>query len=442
MIDDTGVTPVPEFDLEARLRQALAAKAGDAPVGGADWGDLSARLAWATRRRQRVLAGAAGVALLVGAAGGYFGEAAASPGPLAARAGGSASATRGGPSSGADRALAPSPSGLASPQLCPGATGGSSGTEVGTANRVFIRTTTDGVTIRVYQMPSSGVPCVEPPTPLAGTGGTASSGSASASSGSAGSSGTTGSPPSSIMQIVPVSPEVTVELSDGDAVGQGAIASPECLVQPGLSITNGSGATGGAVLPPASPTPVDTTPTTTPTPTTTTVTPATTTPPSDTTTTTTTSTPTTTTTPPSEPQQLTTGSFGVQEGDPVWWVAVEVDSSVTSVRMTFPGGSSDQMAPVNGIAVLAGRVAPTVAAGGPGPYVVRGTLDLLGADGSVLKTVTLPEEPVPVPSPAPVPLQGGAAQGAPTVTPGAIIACPQAATATPQGQSSATTEKR
>jgi hypothetical protein len=132
----------------------------------------------------------------------------------------------------------------------------------------------------------------------------------------------------------------------------------------------------------------------------------------------------------------------VQEGDPVWWVAVEVDSTVASVRMTFPGGSTDQMAPVNGIAVLAGRVAPTVAAGGPGPYVVRGTLDLLGADGTVLRTVTLPQEPVAVPAPAPVPLPGGVAQGAPTVTPGAIIACPQAATATPQGQSSATTEKR
>jgi hypothetical protein len=287
------------------------------------------------------------------------------------------------------------------------------------------------VTIRVSQMPSSGVTCVEPPTPLAGTGGTggtASSGSGSASSGSAGSSGTTGSPPSSIMQIVPASPEVTVELSDGDAVGQGAIASPECLVQPGLGTTNGSSATGGAVLPPASPTPADTTPTT-PTPTTTTtIAPSTT-----TTTVTPTTTPPKTATPPSEPQQLTTGSFGVQEGDPVWWVAVEVDSSVTSVRMTFPGGSTDQMAPVNGIAVLAGRVAPTVAAGGSGPYVVRGTLDLLGADGSVLKTVTLPQEPVAVPSPAPVPLQGGVAQGAPTVTPGAIIACPQAATAAPRG---------
>jgi hypothetical protein len=134
----------------------------------------------------------------------------------------------------------------------------------------------------------------------------------------------------------------------------------------------------------------------------------------------------------------------VQEGDPVWWVAVEVDSSVTSVRMTFPDGSTDQMAPVGGIAVLAGHVSPTVASADPGPYVVRGTLDLFAADGSVVKTVTLPEQPVPVPAPVPgpVPQQGPVGEGAPTATPGAIVLCPQAATAAPPGQSSATTEKR
>jgi hypothetical protein len=261
------------------------------------------------------------------------------------------------------------------------------------------------------------------------------------------------------MQIVPLSPEVSVELSDNDAVGQGALSSAECLVQPGLGgtgttggtgtaggtgATSGTGATGGAVVPPATPGPVVTTitPTSTPTSTTTTTTSTTTT---TTPTSTTTTMPTTTTTnPPSEPRQLTTGSFGVQEGDPVWWVAVEVDSSVTSVRMTFPDGSTDQMAPVGGIAVLAGHVTPAVASADPGPYVVRGTLDLLAADGSVVTTVTLPQQPVPVPAPvpAPVPLPGGVGKGAPTVTPGAIVLCPQAATASPAGQSSATTEKR
>jgi hypothetical protein len=123
----------------------------------------------------------------------------------------------------------------------------------------------------------------------------------------------------------------------------------------------------------------------------------------------------------------------VQEGDPVWWVAVEVDSTVTSVRMTFPDGSTDQMAPVNGIAVLASHVTPAAAAAGSGPYTVRGTLELLGADGGVVKTVTLPEAAGPGPVPVPVPLQGGVGRGAPTVAPGAIVACPQPATATPRG---------
>src|SRR5580704_1118845 len=95
-------------DIEARLRHALIEKAGDEPVHGADWGDLVGRLASSTRRRQRVLAGAAALALLAGAAGGYLGEAAASPVPVATRgtvpraSSGGATASRGAaPSAGA-----------------------------------------------------------------------------------------------------------------------------------------------------------------------------------------------------------------------------------------------------------------------------------------------------------------------------------------------------
>ena len=167
-----AATPARDSDLEARLRQRPGGEGRRCAVGAADWGDLAGRLASSTRRRQRVLAGAAGLALLVGAAGGYFGEAAASPGPLAARRrdqGRQAAVDR---RREPTRASAPSASGLATPQICPGVTGGPSGTELGTATRVFIRTTADGVTIRVYQMPSPGVSCIEPPTPLAGAGGT------------------------------------------------------------------------------------------------------------------------------------------------------------------------------------------------------------------------------------------------------------------------------
>ena len=167
------------------------------------------------------------------------------------------------------------------------------------------------------------------------------------------------------------------------------------------------------------------------------------------TTTTTTTAPTTTPTPPTEPQQLTTGTFGVVEGHPVWWVGVEVGSTVTSVRMTFADGSTDQMAPVGGIAVLARRVSATVASADTGPYVVRGTLQLLDSAGNVVNTVTLPEQsapvpsPAPVPAPAPVPLPGPVAQGPQAAaTPGAIFVCPQPAKGAAQAQSSTTTEKR
>jgi hypothetical protein len=104
-----------------------------------------------------------------------------------------------------------------------------------------------------------------------------------------------------------------------------------------------------------------------------------------------------------------------------------VDSSVTSVQMTFPDGSTDQMTPVDGVAVLAQRVTPAVASAGTGPYVVRGSLQLSGATGSVLGTVTLPSgqsssSPVPLPTPAPepVPLNGGTQ----AVSPGVMVVCP------------------
>jgi hypothetical protein len=140
---------------------------------------------------------------------------------------------------------------------------------------------------------------------------------------------------------------------------------------------------------------------------------------------------------------LTTGTFGVVEGHPVWWVGVEVGSTVTSVRMTFADGSTDQMAPVGGIAVLARRVSATVASADTGPYVVRGTLQLLDSAGSVVTTVTLPEQPSPVPVPAPAPPPGPVAQGPQAAaTPGAIVVCPQPAKGAAQAQSSTTTEKR
>ncbi len=140
--------------------------------------------------------------------------------------------------------------------------------------------------------------------------------------------------------------------------------------------------------------------------------------------------------PGSEPEQgLTSGAFGVVEGDPVWWVAVQVGSAVADATVTFPDGSTDTMAPVGGVVVLAHHVAVTTAA--TSPYDVQGTVVLLGSSGDVLTTITLPQDapstpaPVPTPLPAPVPL--------PTpVTPPVTIPPAPGTTGTASGTAAAT----
>jgi hypothetical protein len=220
-------------------------------------------------------------------------------------------------------------------------------------------------------------------------------------------------------------------LSDGDAVGLGTISAAQCSVSPAQGVTggtsSGTGQSGSATTAPS--TGVVSPPV---------ITPGAPTPPA----TAITTVPTTTTSPQSEPQDLATGTFGVSEGDPVWWVAVEVGADVTSVQMTFPDGASDQMAPVDGIAVLAHKVSAAVASSGTGPDVVRGTLQLLGSGQSVVATVTLPQTSTPIQVPTPVltptPLEGGTS----SESSGAIVACPGSTTVTPPAQSSGTTEKR
>ena len=441
MSDDRASTPARPPDVEARLRALLARKAGGDPVTSADWGDLAGRLAASTRRRQRVLAAAAALALVVGAAGGYLGEAAASAGTVAARPGSGSAAHRAG-ASGGTAALAPS---AAAPGvMCPdgsgtgtSGTGASSSDGIGSATRLFIRTTTDGVTIRAYQDAQSAVSsCSVTLPPPAGSGSGSGSG-VNSSPGSTGSTGSAGSAGSAIMPLTPAAPDVTVELSDDDAVGQGAISAPVCVASPDQGSTGSTGSTGGAgstggtgagarsgaaPVPPSeglvSP-PVDIPD-----------------PPATTTTTGGQSAASS----QSEPRELASGTFGVLEGDPVWWVAVEVGTDVASVQMTFPDGASDQMGPVNGIAVLAHRVSTAVASLDPGPDVVRGSLQLLGSGGSVVATVTLPQEatPVPVPVPTPTPLN----EAAPSVSPGVVGECPPPPTLTPKAQSSGVTENR
>jgi hypothetical protein len=111
---------------------------------------------------------------------------------------------------------------------------------------------------------------------------------------------------------------------------------------------------------------------------------------------------------------VSSAAFGVAEGDPAWWVAVQVGSDVGSAKMTFADGSSDQMTPVDGVAVLAHHVPTQVASADPGPYTVRGTLELLGVDGTTVATVTLPQPaptPIPLPAPSPAPTPGPGSVG-------------------------------
>ncbi len=132
MTDDSASRTEGAPDIEARLRHALAQRADGEPVNPADWATFAGRLASATQRRQRALVGAVALALLVGAAGGYLGEAAASPGQTAARAPGASATADGSRAPGRARSLSPSASGPA--MMCPNVSSGSADTAPGTTS--------------------------------------------------------------------------------------------------------------------------------------------------------------------------------------------------------------------------------------------------------------------------------------------------------------------
>ena len=105
---------------------------------------------------------------------------------------------------------------------------------------------------------------------------------------------------------------------------------------------------------------------------------------------------------------MVSGSFGFSEGSPTSWVAVQVSGNVASVRVRFAGGATDQMKPVGGVAVLAGAVA----GGGQGSSEVRGTVQLLDPSGKVVATQSIASSVTP-----------GLYSG-PTTLP--VVLCPQA----------------
>jgi hypothetical protein len=73
------------------------------------------------------------------------------------------------------------------------------------------------------------------------------------------------------------------------------------------------------------------------------------------------------------------GEWGLSEGAPAAWVIVAVPSSVDLVVASFGDGTSDSMAPIDGLAVLAARVASESASSAG---LVRGTVAAFDANGS------------------------------------------------------------
>jgi hypothetical protein len=127
--------------------------------------------------------------------------------------------------------------------------------------------------------------------------------------------------------------------------------------------------------------------------------------------------------------------FGVQEGSPAAWVAVHTSDAVAIVRVRFADGTVDQMAPVQGYAVLAHQTAPPAQ---PDPsadpeafrksMLPEGTVEALDGAGSVVATAALTDAGAPraacMETPLPTPLlpdgappgAGAVGGGQPTVT--------------------------
>jgi hypothetical protein len=78
-------------------------------------------------------------------------------------------------------------------------------------------------------------------------------------------------------------------------------------------------------------------------------------------------------------EMYSAGAFGVREQSPAQWVMVQAGPDIASVRVRFGDGSSDQMAPDHGVAVLAHRGAASAS-----------TIEGLGVDGRVAASESVP----------------------------------------------------
>ncbi|MGI9022156.1 MAG: hypothetical protein ACR2HV_02760 [Acidimicrobiales bacterium] len=122
--------------------------------------------------------------------------------------------------------------------------------------------------------------------------------------------------------------------------------------------------------------------------------------------------------------------FGVTEGDPAVWAAVRTGAGVEGVRVRFADGAIDEMAPVDGYAVVAHRTADAPSlpepASSPEEWEARmkaampqGSVEALDANGATISTADLasasPVVPVPMECAIPGEVKPALPEGGPPV---------------------------
>ncbi len=102
-------------------------------------------------------------------------------------------------------------------------------------------------------------------------------------------------------------------------------------------------------------------------------------------------------------------AIGMAEGAPLWVAVVQAPAGATRVHVTFPGGGTDEMAPVDGIATLVhsatltdtapyfSQVATVEAFDATGSSLGRGTARVYGADTSQNKDECMAPTSLPAP---------------------------------------------
>jgi hypothetical protein len=102
-------------------------------------------------------------------------------------------------------------------------------------------------------------------------------------------------------------------------------------------------------------------------------------------------------------------AIGMAEGAPLWVAVVQVPAGVTRVQVTFPGGGTDEMAPIDGIATLVhsatlndntpyySQAATVEAFDASGRSVGRGNAGVYGAETSLDKNDCVAPTTLPAP---------------------------------------------